>query len=213
MLKDDELVGQIVIYRQEVQPFTDKQIELLTNFAAQAVIAIENARLLNEHRQRTDELSESLGQQTATSEVLQVISSVPGELNLVFESMLENAIRICGAGFGNLLLYDGKDFRRAALHGGRPEWVEFSRRNPMVQVVPNDPPSRVVDEKRFMHIADTRTDHSYIGPHPTLVALTDLGGARTLLIVPMLKEGELLGVIAIYRLEVHPFTDKQIALI
>ena len=110
MLKEDELVGAIVIYRQEVRPFTDKQIELVKNFAAQAVIAIENTRLLNELRQRTDDLSEALEQQTATSEVLQVISSSPGELEPVFEAMLANATRICEAKFGTLWLCEGVVF-------------------------------------------------------------------------------------------------------
>ena len=111
MLKDDELIGAIVIYRQEVRPFTDKQIELVTNFAAQAVIAIENTRLLNELRQRTDDLSESLEQQTATSEVLNVISSSPGELEPVFQAMLANATRICEAKFGLMYRYDNGAFR------------------------------------------------------------------------------------------------------
>src|SRR5262249_51490060 len=116
MLKDDELVGTIIIYRQEVRPFTDKQIELVKNFAAQAVIAIENARLLNELRQRTTDLTESLEQQTATSEVLRVISSSPGELEPVFNAMLENATRICEAKFGSLYLYDEDGFTLAAAH-------------------------------------------------------------------------------------------------
>src|SRR5262245_38162928 len=117
MVKDDRLVGTIVIYRQEVRPFTDKQVKLLTNFANQAVIAIENTRLLNELRQRTDDLSEALEQQTATSQVLQVISSSPGKLEPVFEAMLGNATRICEAGFGLMWLRQDDGFRAVATYG------------------------------------------------------------------------------------------------
>src|SRR5215472_11456301 len=132
MIKDDELVGAITIYRQEVRPFTDKQIELVQNFAAQAVIAIENARLLHELRQRTDDLSESLERQTATSEVLKVISSSPGELQPVFGAILENATRICDAKFGNLWLSEGSTFVIAGTHGAPPEYREFLQSEPVI---------------------------------------------------------------------------------
>src|SRR5262249_26957989 len=133
MLKDNELVGAIVIYRQEVRPFTAKQIELVTNFARQAVIAIENTRLLNELRQRTNDLSESLEQQTATAEVLRVISSSPGELEPVFEALLANAKQLCGAKFSNLYLREGDAFRTVALHGATPEYTEARRRAPLIR--------------------------------------------------------------------------------
>src|SRR5262249_18057443 len=126
MLKEDELIGVISIFRQEVRPFTDKQIELVKNFAAQAVIAIGNTRLLNELRQRTDDLSEALEQQTATSEVLQVISSSPGALQPVFEAMLERATRICEAAFGSMLLREVNTFRRVALHNATQEYARFA---------------------------------------------------------------------------------------
>ena len=134
MLKENELIGAIVIYRTEVRPFSDKQIELVKNFAAQAVIAIENTRLLNELRQRTDDLTESLDQQTATSEVLKVISSSPGELTPVFESMLENAVHICEASFGNLLLYENNAFRHVALYNAPQAWAVEQQRDPIAPV-------------------------------------------------------------------------------
>src|SRR6266511_2865579 len=143
MLKEGELVGAFSIFRQEVRPFTDKQIELVTSFAAQAVIAIENTRLLNELRQRTDELSEALEQQTATSEVLRVISSSAGDLKPVFQAMLENATRICDAKFGNLLLYDGNAFRVAAMHGAPQTWNELRRRDPVIRFSSKNPLGRV----------------------------------------------------------------------
>jgi two-component system, NtrC family, sensor kinase len=206
MLKDNELVGAILIYRQEVHPFTDKQIELVKNFAAQAVIAIENARLLNE-------LRESLQQQTATSEVLKVISGSPGELEPVFNAMLEHATRICEATVGNLFLREGHVFRAVAVHSNRQGYD--LRRNPAIDLRDNPgvPLDRVVITKQVIHIPDLRTDQSYIGKNDRIVSLVEVAGARTLVVVPMLKDDELIGTIAIYRQEVRPFTDKQIELV
>jgi GAF domain-containing protein/CheY-like chemotaxis protein len=201
MLKSDQPIGAIAIYRLEVRPFTDKQIELLTNFAAQAVIAIENTRLLNE-------LRESLQQQTATSEVLQVISSSPGELEPVFQTTLSSAVRICGAKFGHLLLYDGKQFRAAALHDLPPAYADALRAQPVPEARPGDGLFTVVDTKQVVQIADIAVEPAYAGGR-----LSVLAGVRTLLIVPMLKGNELIGAIAIYRQEVRPFTQKQIELV
>src|SRR5262249_33801055 len=212
MLKEDKLVGVISIYRQEVLPFSEKQIELVTGFAAQAVIAIENTRLLNELRQRTDDLSEALEQQTATSEVLQVISSSPGALEPVFQTMLENATRICEAKFGVMWLCEGEGFRSVALHGPAAH-VEERRREPVIYPGPELPLGRVARTRQIVHIADLRTEQAYIERSPTFVGLIDAGGARTFLGVPMLKENELIGAISIYRQEVRPFTDKQIGLV
>jgi transcriptional regulator with GAF, ATPase, and Fis domain len=127
MLKDDALIGAIVIYRQEVRPFTDKQIELVKNFAAQAVIAIENARLLSELRQRTTDLSEALEQQTATADVLRVISSSPGNLAPVFQVILEKAVSICDAKFGTLFRFDGSAFHSAARVNTPAALAEFQK--------------------------------------------------------------------------------------
>jgi GAF domain-containing protein len=206
MVGETELMGAILIYRQEVRPFTDKQIELLTNFAAQAVIAIENARLLNELRQRTDDLRETLGQQTATSEVLGVISSSPGELKPVFQSMLENAVRICEASFGNLLLYENDAFRHVALHNAPQAWATEQQRDPVAPRRSARFLYHVAETKQVSHIADITAENP---DEP----IAKVAGARTLLIVPMLKESELIGAIAIYRQEVRPFTDKQIELV
>ena len=206
MLKDDDLVGTIVIYRTEVRPFAEKQIELVQNFAAQAVIAIENTRLLNELRQRTDDLSEALAQQTATSEVLQVISSSPGELEPVFKTMLENATRICEASFGTLLLYDGDVFRHVALHNAPQAWAAEQQRDPVPPRHAARVLYRVADTRQIAHIADIAAENP---DEP----IGTIAGARTLLIVPMLKENQLIGVFGIYRQEVRLFTDKQIELV
>jgi two-component system, NtrC family, sensor kinase len=215
LLKEDELVGVFGIYRREVRPFTDKQIELVQNFAAQAVVAIENTRLLNELRQRTDDLSEALEQQTATSEVLGVISSSPGELKPIFDAMLANATRICGAKFGNLLLYEGDVFRHVALHGAPPAYSEWLQHQPVVRVAdfPRVPLARVARTKAVQHVPDLATDQAYIERDRPIVALVESAGARSLLVVPMLKERELIGAVGIYRQEVRPFTDKQMELV
>jgi GAF domain-containing protein len=204
MLKADELIGAIFIYRQEVRPFTEKQIELVTDFAAQAVIAIENTRLLNELRQRTDDLSEALEQQTATSEVLQVISSSPGELEPVFQAMLENAVRICEAKFGVLYRYDGKLFHPEALVGVPQALVNFHQKRGAFEAVPGTPLHELWQTRNVVHTADDAG-----GPS----ASARLGGARSRLAVPMLKDDALVGSIIIYRQEVRPFTDKQIELV
>ena len=215
MLKEDELIGVITIYRQEVLAFSDKQIELLTNFAAQAVIAIENTRLLNELRQRTDDLTESLEQQTATSEVLKVISSSPGELEPVFNAILANATRICEAKFANLFLYADNSFRIAAQQNPPVAYAERWRKNPVLAVSdsPRNPLTRLATTKRVVNITDLMAESGYIERDPRFVGLVESAGARTHLLVPMLKDGELAGAIAIYRQEVRPFTNKQIQLV
>jgi GAF domain-containing protein len=199
MLKDNKLVGAIAIYRQEVRPFSDKQIELLTNFAAQAVIAIENTRLLNE-------LRESLEQQTATSEVLSVISSSAGELQPVFRTMLANATRLCEATFGSMLLTENDTFRRVAIHNAPPMFAEFHRKTQVIHPQRIPDLKLLIETKRPVHIADAAA-------MDTESAIVKFAGARTVLAVPMLKDGELVGAIAIYRQQVRPFTEKQIELV
>ena len=212
MLKDNELVGGIVIYRREVRPFTEKEIALVHNFAAQAVIAIENARLLNELRQRTADLSKSLEQQTATSEVLGVISSSPGELEPVFKAMLENATRLCDAKFGFLWLAEGDGFRPVAMHNVPPA-LAGRRRDEVIHFGPETPIGRAIETRRLVLVADITSEPSYIKGFRPLRELADIGGARTLLIVPMLKENQVVGAFAIYRREARPFAEKQIALV
>jgi GAF domain-containing protein len=212
MLKENELVGAFLIYRTEVRPFADKQIALVENFAAQAVIAIENTRLLNELRQRTAELTESLDQQTATSEVLGVISSSPGELEIVFRSMLENAVRICQARFGFMLRYDGDAYHAVAELCDEPAYVEEMRRGPL-RPHPESALGSVARTRQVAQIADITAHRLYVERNPIFVAGAELGGMRTIVAVPMLKDQQLIGAITIFRQEVRPFTDKQIALV
>ena len=213
MLKETDVLGAIYIYRQEVHPFTDKQIELLRNFAAQAVIAIENTRLLNELRQRTDDLTELLEQQTATSEVLRVISSSPGDLEPVFEAMLANAMSICDAKFGNLWLAKDGGFMVAARHGLPPLYRDQIQISVVVHPGPSVPIARAAKTRAPVHIADLREDHAYLSAEPVAVNGVELGGIRTLVAVPMLKDQEVVGAFAIYRQQVRPFTDKHVSLL
>jgi GAF domain-containing protein len=199
MLKDQELIGGIVIYRQEVRPFTGKQIELVQSFASQAVIAIENARLLNE-------LRESLQQQTAIAEVLGVISSSPGELEPVFQTILTNAVRICEAKFGTLYRYDGEAFYHAAGSGTPAALVEIQKQHGRFIPETGTLLHRVMETKKVAHSAD-------YAAKPSLGLSAKFGGARATVVVPMLKENELIGAFAIYRQEVQAFTAKQIELL
>jgi GAF domain-containing protein len=212
LLREGAPIGVIALTRSVVRPFTDKQIELLTTFADQAVIAIENVRLFDEVQARTKELTESLEQQTATSEVLQVISSSPGDLQPVFEAMLEKATRICGAKFGNMLLYENGAFRRVAIHGAAPEWAA-EQIGAIFRLSPNSATNRIFTTRRPVLIADMAAEQTYFDRNPGVVALVEGAGARTVLNVPMLKDDQVVGVIAIYRQEVRPFTDKQIELV
>jgi two-component system NtrC family sensor kinase len=213
LLREGVPIGAIGLQRTDVRPFTDKQIELLETFADQAVIAIENVRLFDEVQGRTRELSESLEQQTATSEVLQVISSSPGELEPVFRAMLENATRICDAKFGALYTYDGNGFHAEAFHNAPSAFVEARTREPVIRPPPETPLGRVASTKRVAQVADITATRPYIEGDPFVVAAAELAGYRTVISVPMLKEDELIGAINFTRQEVRPFTDKQIELV
>jgi signal transduction histidine kinase/putative methionine-R-sulfoxide reductase with GAF domain len=194
LLRDGSPIGVIVLNRRVVRPFTRKQISLVETFADQAVIAIENAHLFEEVQARTRELTEALEQQTATSEVLSVISSSPGDLEPVFRAMLANALRICEAKFGHLLLYDGERFRAAHLHGVPQSYRSLWERGPL-SPGPNTGLGRMVHD-----------DH-------TLTAVAKIGGQRTMLGAPLLREGTPIGVITLQRKTVEPFEDKQIELL
>jgi signal transduction histidine kinase len=213
LLREGSPIGVLALTRSQVQPFTDKEIELVTTFADQAVIAIENTRLLNELRQRTDDLSEALEQQTATSEVLQVIASSAGELHPIFGSMLKNATRICEANFGVLFRFNDGFVEAAAMLGVPPAFAELLQTGPFI-ANQGSGLGRLARTKQVVHIFDARAEHEvWVERDPYFVTATELSGTRTLLIVPMLNEDKLVGAIAIYRQEVRPFSDRQIELV
>jgi GAF domain-containing protein len=199
LIREGRALGTIVVSRTEIRPFEQNHIDLLTNFAAQAVIAIENARLLNE-------LQQSLEQQTATADVLRVISSSPGELEPVFEALLQNAVRICNAQFGNLALLEGDGLRFVAQYGAPPKYRDARQREPFIRWKTGSNLERVIKTKQVVHVADVAAEEPHSG-------IATLAGARTLVDVPMLKDDELVGIIAIYRQEVRPFADTQIELL
>lgn len=212
LLRDGEGVGAIVLRRAEVHPFSDKQIALLQTFADQAVIAIGNVRLFEEVQARTHELTESLEQQTATSEVLSVISRSAGDLAPVFDAMLSKAMQLCGASFGVLNTYHGGQFHTAATYGLPAAYDEFRRKQPL-NYGPATAPARLLKGEAFVEIADLLDSGAYRSGEPNRRALVDLGNARCLLAVPLVRDERVVGNIMIFRQENRRFSKKQIALL
>jgi signal transduction histidine kinase len=205
-------IGFIAVTRVQTGSFSDHHVQLLRTFADQAVIATENTRLFEEVQAKTRDLEESLQQQTATSEVLQIISSSPSDLAPVFKTMLENATRICGAEFGSMNRVEDNSVRQVALYNAPPAFAA-ARVNKVSHPHPQSSLATAIRTKEVVHLADVRTTPAYLERHPATVELVELGGARTVAVVPMLREDEVIGVITIYRQEIRLFADKQIELV
>jgi PAS domain S-box-containing protein len=212
LLHENEAIGTIALRRIEAHPFSDKQIALMRTFANQAAIAIQNVKLFDQVQAKSRDLEESLQQQTATSDVLKVISSSPGDLAPVFESMLANATRICGANFGTMHLYEDGSFHPVA-HYNVPSAYPASLAQTPFKPHPQSGLGTVARTHQLVHIEDIRTLPPYLEGDPSVVKIADLAGARTYFVVPMLKENDLIGAITIYRQEVKPFTAKQTELV
>jgi GAF domain-containing protein/CheY-like chemotaxis protein len=213
LLREGIPVGVIALTRIIMRPFTDKQIELVSTFADQAVIAIENVRLFDEVQARTEELSEALEQQTAASEVLRVISSSPGELEPVFETILKNAVHFCEAKFATLFLCDTDAFRAVATHNAPPAYVKALASQPLIRPPLDVPLGHVAATKQAAQMADITTARSYSERHPFVFDAVQLAGYRSVLSVPMLKDNELVGTINMMAQEVRQFSNKQIELV
>ncbi len=206
MMKSDQFIGSFTVGRTKIQPFTERQIEVVTSFANQAAIAVENAQLFHE-------LREALQQQTATAKVLQVISSSPGDLQPAFGTMLENAMQLCDAEFGNIYTWDGEALHLVAWHNTPPAFAAYRTKGPF-RPSATSLIGKMMRTKSVMHVPDATDNPDYTERRdPSLVAAIELGGVRTYLGVPMMKENEVIGAITIFRQEVRPFTDKQIAML
>src|SRR6516162_6827401 len=208
MLKDDKLIGVVAIYRQEVRPFTDKQIALVQNFAAQAVIAIENTRLLNELRQRTEDLSEALEQQTATSEVLKVTSSSPANIQPVLDIIGERAMKLCETEISVVTIVDGDLIRVASIHGMTEAGAEASRRAYPMRLTDETVMARTIRTRSVCHVADVLSDPQY-----QLKEVARVSGSRGSLGVPMVRDEEVVGAIYVARKQPGLFSDAQVQLL
>ena len=211
MIRNETVIGVVLVMRAQAGPFSQEQIALLKTFTDQAIVAIENVQLFKEVQARTRELSEALDQQTAASEVLRGISSSPGELEPVFQAILAHATRLCEANYGAMWLKEGDHFRNAAFHGVLPPaYIEMWRSATVGHAAPV---GRVAQSRKPLQIADLREDQTYLDRHPLTLSAVHVAGIHTMAIVPMLKEGEFVGAITIYRKEIRPFSDKQIELV